>query len=165
MALDNLDPNQKSNNYFSSMSRAQKILLLTLIPIAGFSILPIIFILLIGLLPTLTIMITDASNSNKLAIVGCFNVAGAIIYIFNIIHNYGSITSDGISNDIFNLIIMLGSAAIGILLYKELPSLFTIICKSSVQKQLKNIEDKLTKISENWGTEVISQNTPKDPGN
>ena len=162
MARNSFDPNPKPRHFFSSLSRTQKIMLLALIPVAGFSILPVIFVLLIGLLPTLTIMITDGGNSNKLAIVGCFNVAGAFIYLFDMIENYGAPISEGINGNVFNLIIMLGSAAFGILVYKELPSLFIAMYKSSAQKKLKNIEDRLTEISEIWGEGVVPKNTPKE---
>jgi len=155
MSRNNLNPKPKPRNHFNAMSRAQKLLLIMLIPIAGFSILPIIFVLHIGLLPTLTIMVVDGNNSSKLTIVGCFNVAGAIVYIFGIIGGSELFRTEGLGGSIFSLIIMLGAAAIGLFLYHELPNLFTFIYKSSFQRYLKNIDDQLAQISETWGSEII----------
>lgn len=50
--------------------------------------LPFTIVLLIGMLPTFTILLTDPRNSSKLIIVGCFNLAGVFVYILDIIGNF-----------------------------------------------------------------------------
>ena len=117
--------------------------------------LPICVVLLIGMLPTITIMITDAKNTNKLIIVGGFNMAGVFIYLMNIINHFSVREAFFILSDVFNLIIMLGSAALGLVIYCELPNLFIFISKASSQKRLKQIDDKLEKLSQEWGSELI----------
>ena len=62
-----------------------------------------------------------------------------------------------IVGDIFNLIIMLGSAGLGLVAYYEIPNLFIFLSKASAQKRLKNIDAKLTHLAEDWGTELIDR--------
>lgn len=121
------------------------------------STLPAVLVLLIGLLPTFTILITDPKNSNKLVIVGSFNLAGVFIYLMSIMNNFTLHDAFSIVGDIFNLIIMLGSAGLGLIVYYEVPNLFVFISKVSAKKRLKNIDEKLQKLGEDWGTDLIER--------
>ena len=121
------------------------------------STLPAVMVLLIGLLPTFTILITDPKNTDKLVIVGSFNLAGVFIYLMSIINTFTIHNAFFIVGDIFNLIIMLGSAGLGLVAYYEIPNLFIFLSKASAQKRLKNIDAKLTHLAEDWGTELIDR--------
>lgn len=121
------------------------------------STLPAVLVLLIGLLPTFTILITDPKNSNKLVIVGSFNLAGVFIYLMSIMNNFTLHDAFSIVGDIFNLIIMLGSAGLGLIVYYEVPNLFVFISKVSAKKRLKTIDEKLQKLGEDWGTDLIER--------
>ena len=146
-------PLRKNGSYFK-LSLIQKVLLLIGILIAISTSLPVMIVLLIGLLPTFTIMITDRSNTNKLIIVGCFNLAGVFIYLFHIISNFTIRDAFFILSDIFNLIIMLGSAGLGLIVYLEVPNLFIYISRASAQKRLQVIDAKLQKLAEDWGEDI-----------
>ena len=140
-----------NKNFFKTMTTAQKVLVICLLPLLGFSMLPILIVLLIGLMPTITVLITDYKNSDKLMVIGCFNMAGVFIYIFNVINKFDVHNALSIASDVFNLIVMLGSAAVGMALYSELPKFFISYSKISSEKRLKQIDEKLSKIEEEWG--------------
>lgn len=129
----------------------QKILLSLALLIAVVTTLPVMVVLLIGLLPTFTVLITDKTNTNKLIIVGCFNLAGVFIYLFHVISNFTIRDAFFIFSDIFNLIIMLGSAGLGLIVYLEVPNLFIYLYKIMAEKRLKTIDAQLDKLAQDWG--------------
>lgn len=142
---------------FKSLSLIQKSLLFIFLAILASSVLPVIIVLLIGLLPTITILFVDPKNSAKLVIVGCFNLSGMFVYLINLINKF---TVDGaftILGDVFNMIIMLGSAAIGFLVYYEMPNLFVYIAQNTSQRRLVSIDKELEKITEEWGSNIIDE--------
>lgn len=135
----------------------QKLVLLLGLIVLSFIALPVVIIMVIGLLPTLTILLLDIKNVNKLMIVGCFNMAGVFICMVNIFNQYTSGVNVTILNNVFSIIIMLGSAALGMIVFFELPNIFVSISRSSAQRKLHNIDTKLEKLSKDWGTEIIEQ--------
>ena len=145
--------NTKKNMQFK-LNIFQKALIYIALIIAVCTTLPVMVVLLIGLLPTFTIMITDKNNTNKLIIVGCFNLSGVFIYLFHIISNFTVRDAFFIFSDIFNLIIMLGSAGLRLIVYMEVPNLFIYIYKIIAQKRLKQIDEQLNKLSEDWGETI-----------
>ena len=149
--LDNL---KKS---YQRLSVVQKMILFIGMMFVFVSTLPAIMVLLIGLLPTFTILITDPKNTDKLVIIGSFNLAGVFIYLMNILNTFTVHNAFFIVGDIFNLIIMLGSAGLGLIAYFEIPNLFVFLSKTSAQKRLKNIDAKLARLAEDWGTELIER--------
>lgn len=154
--------NQKNfKKSFKSLSIFQKILLIIGLLIMTIMAFPIVIVLFIGLLPSLTIFITDPKNTNKIMIVGCFNLAGVFVYLMNVINHFSISGAMFILSDIFNLIIMLGSAALGLIIYCEIPNLFLILSKISAKRRLKIIESNLEKLSEEWGAEVINNQISK----
>ena len=132
------------------LSLFQKILLTIGILIAVLTTLPVMVVLLIGLLPTFTVMVTDRNNTNKLIIVG-----GVFIYLFHVISNFTVRDAFFILSDIFNLIIMLGSAGLGLIVYLEVPNLFIYLSKIAAQKRLKTLDANLEKLAENWGPGIL----------
>ena len=117
------------------LSLFQKILLTIGILIAVLTTLPVMVVLLIGLLPTFTVMVTDRNNTNKLIIVGCFNLAGVFIYLFHVISNFTVRDAFFILSDIFNLIIMLGSAGLFISKCLTFSSIFPKLRRKNVSKR------------------------------
>ena len=95
----------------------QKIILLLGLVILVLSALPAIVILIIGLLPTITVILTDSKNTTKLTMVGCFNLAGVFICLMNIFNQFSVNHAITILGNVFNIIIMLGAAALGMILY------------------------------------------------
>lgn len=146
---------------FQSLSLGRKGLLFFFLCILSLSVLPAVIVLLIGLLPTLTILVTDSKNYNKLIIVGGFNLAGIFIYFFNIINQFSIDGALNILSNVFNLIIMLGSAGIGLIIYYEVPNLFVFLSKISANKRIAAIDKRLQKLSEEWGTEIIEDQISK----
>ena len=137
--------------------RTKRWILITLLLITIIIMLPFTIILLIGLLPTITLLITDPKNSPKLVTIGCFNMAGVFIYLLHVINRYSMDGAIDIVSDVFNLIIMLGSAGIGLILYCELPNLFIFFAKISAGKRMNVIDKKLADMAEEWGQEVITE--------
>lgn len=142
---------------FQSLSLARKSLLFIFLAIIASSVLPAIIVLLIGLLPTLTILFIDPKNSAKLIIIGCFNLSGLFVYLINMINHFSIYGAFNLLSDVFNMIIMLGSAALGFLVYYEMPNLFAYIAQNTSQRRLANIESELKKISEEWGSQIIDK--------
>ena len=128
----------------------QKLLILLGLIIVSFTILPVVVILFLGLLPTLTVAVTDTKNISKITTVGCFNMAGVMICLNSLFNQFGSEFEFSILNNIFNIVIMLAAAALGVLLYYLLPDLFVFIFKNSAQHRLKTINSKLEKLTETW---------------
>lgn len=154
MAISKKD-NSKQNP-FKKLSWFQKSLMALGLLVLVFTTLPAVIVILIGLLPSITIMLTDSKNTQKLTIVGCFNLAGVFICLMNIFNHFDIGQAFSILGNIFNLIIMLGSAALGMVFYYELPNFFVMISKVSSQHRLKAIDAKLEKLAEDWGNDVVS---------
>lgn len=156
---------QKKNpglkNSFHSLPASRKWLLFAFLCLIAFITLPAVIVLLIGLLPTATILITDPKNANKLVIIGCFNLAGVFVYLINVINHFSLNGALSILSDVFNLVIMLGSAAIGFIIYYELPNLFILSSKISAQKRVARIDRRLEKIAEEWGQATIDAQIDK----
>lgn len=150
-------PQKNLAQSFKSLSLGRKLLLAVFLAIIASSALPVLLVMLIGLLPTITILIIDPKNSSKLVIVGCFNISGLFIYLVNLFNQMDMNYAISILGNAFNMIIMLGSAAIGFILYYEMPNLFVIIAKNAAQRRLISIDKQLNKISEEWGNEIINE--------
>lgn len=146
---------------FKSLSTARKSLLFIFLALMASSVLPAIIVIVIGLLPTLTILFIDPKNSAKLVIVGCFNLSGLFVYLINLINRFNMDGAFSILGDVFNMIIMLGSAALGFLVYYEMPNLFAYVTKNSTQRRLARIDKELTKITEDWGDNIINEQINK----
>lgn len=151
-----ITPLQPERKFFKKMSVFQKWSMLITLLIFLTATLPFTIVLLIGMLPTLTILLTDPRNNPKLIIVGCFNLAGVFVYILDIISNFSIAYAFVIITNIFNLIIMLSSAALGLIIYSEIPNIFLFFSKISAQKRLENINNKLEKLAEEWGNDILN---------
>lgn len=134
----------------SKLNFFQKLLIFLGFMVVSFTVLPAVVVLFLGLLPTLTVVVTDPKNINKITTVGCFNIAGVMICLNSIFSQFNSGIEFSITNNIFNIVIMLGAAALGVFLYYVLPDLFAFIFKNSAQHRLKVINAKLEKLAENW---------------
>lgn len=84
----NASTSSSGTNAFKKLSTFQKWCALITFLIVLLTTLPFTIVLLIGMLPTFTILLTDPRNSSKLIIVGCFNLAGVFVYILDIIGNF-----------------------------------------------------------------------------
>ena len=123
--------------------------------------LPVLLVIFIGLLPTLTILLTNSKNTYKLTIVGCFNLAGVLLCSGNLLNQFNFEEALFIISNVFNLIIMLGSAAIGVILYYQVPSLFVYIFHKTQHRRLKYIEKRIEKLSADWGSDIVKPSAPK----
>lgn len=149
----NRDPRTKQQ---FKLTLTQKILLIIGLVVLSFASLPIIIILLIGLLPTITTILIDSRNTNKITIIGCFNMAGTFICAANLLNQYNNGINITILGNVFSIIIVLGISALGMIIYFELPNLFIMASKASAQRRLHNIENKLEKITAEWGPEILN---------
>ncbi len=150
-------------NPFSRLGFFQKLLLGIGLILLVMTALPAVIIITIGLLPTITLMLTDRKNTAKLTIVGCFNLAGVFVCLMNIFSQFEVSNAFNILGNIFNLIIMLGAAALGVIVYYELPNIFIAVSKLSAEKRLNSINAKLNKLAEEWGADSVTLPDFADP--
>ena len=141
----------------SRVSGFQKVFLFALFLAISFKVLPAIVVLFLGLLPTLTIVVTDTKIINKITTVGGFNISGVMICLNNLFNQITAVSKFSITDNIFNIIIMLSGAAIGVVLYYILPDIFVYIFKNSAQHRLKLINAKLEKLKSNWDNLIPEQ--------
>lgn len=134
-----------------AFTNMQKFLFFFALAVVAAYLTPIMIVLVVGLLPTITIILTDKKNFNKMVIVGCFNLAGIFFYLIMILNDFSMNEAVKILTDVFNLMVMLISAAIGLIVYFEVPQFFIAIAQSGNEKRLENITKKLEKIREEWG--------------
>ena len=137
-------------NKQSKVSGFQKVLLFALLLFISFRVFPAVVVLFLGMLPTFTIVVTDTKNINKITTVGCFNIAGIMICLNSIFNQFSSTSKFSILDNIYNIIIMLSAAALGMFLYYILPDIFVYVFKNSAQHRLKVINAKLEKLKETW---------------
>lgn len=140
---------------YSKLSAFQKIVLFITIIAGLISILPIFLLAVIGLLPTIVIFWTDKDNLNKLVVVGLFNLSGCMPSFMSLIYNFQTAHLINLLGNIYNLVIMFGSAAIGLVLYIELPNFFLFLFKFFASQKQKKIENRLAKLSQEWGDEIL----------
>ncbi len=152
-------PTKKTNkNSKIRLNLLQKIVLLLAFMLLSFTVLPVMVVLGIGILPTITIMITDTKNINKITTIGCFNFSGVILSFCSIFGQFEQGVEFSIAANIFNIIIMLGAAGIGFIFYYILPDIFVFIYKSSAQHRLKTINSKLEKLANTWANIIPNDN-------
>lgn len=156
-APEPLNSKKNKKNASSKLNSFQKFLIFLGLMIVGFTVLPAVVVLFIGLLPTLTIVVTDTKNINKITTIGCLNISGLIVCLH---HMYIQISENSfiIRENINDIIIMLSAAAVGTLLYYTLPDLFAFIFKNSAQHRLKVINSRLSKYAENWSNIMPEDN-------
>jgi len=152
-----ITPIGKNHKNAIHLSTMQKILLLLLVLIGMMTTMPLLVVLFIGLLPTFTLLIIDPKNINKLIVVGCFNLAGVFVYLFNVLRNYSVDNALFIFSDVFNMILMLGSAAVGLIIYYEVPQLFVYIARTTNQRHINSIDERIEKLKEIWGHDVVAK--------
>lgn len=142
----------KSFRKLNLFQKAALIILFILICIISF---PIVLILIFGLLPTLTILFVDKKNYDKQLIVGCFNIAGVFFYLFGLLNKFSVGQQNDIADNIFMIILMLGSAALGLVLYNELPNFYAYLYKLISTRKIDKINTRLEKLKEDWGEEIV----------
>lgn len=142
----------KSFRKLNLFQKAALIILFILICIISF---PIVLILIFGLLPTLTILFVDKKNYDKQLIVGCFNIAGVFFYLFGLLNKFSVGQQNDIADNIFMTILMLGSAALGLVLYNELPNFYAYLYKIISTRKIDKINTRLEKLKEDWGEEIV----------
>jgi len=118
---------------------------------------PTLMILLVGLMPTITILITDKRNLSKIFCIGGFNFAGIVPVIIQVINEYSLSGSLVISMEPFNLLIMYGLSALGAGLYYILPNQLVIIYKIMSKTKLESIKGKIEVLVKEWGTKVLDK--------
>lgn len=149
-----INRNKKENHHIGILP---KLFLLFLLLIAITHSLPIVIVLFIGLLPTLTLLLIDPKNLNKLIVVGCFNLAGVFVYVFSVIRNYSIHNALFVFSDIFNMILMLCAAGLGLVIYYEMPHLFIHLTRTSNQRHIASIDAHISKLKEIWEPDVVGK--------
>jgi len=77
--------------------------------------------------------------------------------LFNVLRNYSVDNALFIFSDVFNMILMLGSAAVGLIIYYEVPQLFVYIARTTNQRHINSIDERIEKLKEIWGHDVVAK--------
>ncbi len=149
------DKSAQFGRSFRKLNVFQKALLIVFFILICIISFPIVLILIFGLLPTLTILFVDKKNYDKQLIVGCFNIAGVFFYLFGLLNKFSIGQQNDIADNIFMVILMLGSAALGLVLYNELPNFYAYVYKLLSARKIDKINAKLEKLKEDWGDEIV----------
>lgn len=160
----NFDTSPQFGKSFRKLNLFQKAALIVFFILICIISFPIVLILVFGLLPTLTILFTDKKNYDKQLIVGCFNIAGVFFYLFGLLNKFSVGLQNDIADNIFMIILMLGSAALGLILYNELPNFYAYFNKLLSLRKIDRINSRLSKLKEDWGDEIVPS-LPSQPKN
>lgn len=140
------------------MSKFGKISLIVTSIIALWLIFPLAILFFIGMLPTLVAIMTSKKNKSRITSVACFNLASLFPFMFDILNSFNADTALSIVTNVFYLIFIYGTSAFAIILYQELPNIFTYFYKSSTKLKLKTIDSRLEDLKETYGEEEILNN-------
>lgn len=144
---------QKSN---SKSAVIWVILLVAICPFLFFAT-PTLMIFLVGLMPTLTIVITDKKNTKKIFCIGGFNFAGIVPVVIQVINEYSLSGSLNLTMEPFNLLLMYGLSALGAGLYYILPNQLVIVYKLINKGKLETIKKRIEYLVNEWGQKVLDK--------
>jgi len=133
------------------------ILVVAIFPLLFFAA-PTLMIFVIGLMPTITIAITDRKNSKKLFCIGGFNFAGIVPVVVKVVNEYSLSGSLILTMEPMNLLLMYGLSAVGAGFYYILPRQLIIVYKIMNKTKLDNIKKKIENLVKEWGPKVLDNN-------
>ena len=118
----------------------------------------------IFLLPTFVLAITEksASYADKLFCVAFMNLSGIAPFAMQVWERPGSFAR--VASDVINVVVMLGSAAVGYVLLWVGPIIAATFLQAMAQDKLKNIASQRQSIIDAWGSEV-AENVKKEESN
>ncbi len=143
--------NNKNNSFLSNMTTLQKTFVVCsslLLLIYAYS---FILFVIVAMLPTIIVYITDKTNKDKQCIVGLFNFAGASYWIVKV---FFSGFSQDISTMLYNVLFWISSygfASMGFYFYYKVPELLIYFIKKYNDYKLTQIDKNLEKLENEWG--------------
>ncbi|WP_142848802.1 acyl-CoA synthetase [Telmatospirillum sp. J64-1] len=121
--------------------------------------LPTILLLFVGLLPTLVAALVDRGpNRYAWLCVGGLNLSGVAPFLFGLWFSGHSMSAAlDILFDVFPLIVMYGSAAIGWLLYRAMPPVVGALLALRAQRRVTVLRNEQRRLVEAWGEDVAEE--------
>ena len=120
--------------------------------------LPTVILVCLGMLPTLVAWVIDRSDGKHATFCVCgLNFSGLFPFLMDVwFINHSTDTAIRILTDVFNLVIIYGSAGFGWLLYIAVPPVITTFLSVVAQSRLKLLKTTQSNIIEEWGEKVAS---------
>lgn len=121
-----------------------------------FLFLPTVVFLGIALLPTFVALVVDRSVKRYGGMtVGGLNFAGAVPYLLNLWTGDHSVPEVlNILSDVFALMTIFGSAAVGWMIFAATPAVVTTVLTLTSSRRLAALRSRQKELIEEWGTEV-----------
>ena len=120
--------------------------------------LPTVILFFLGMLPTLVAWVIDRSEGKHATFCVCgINFSGLFPYLMDIwFVNHSTDMAFRILTDVFNLMIIYGSAAFGWMLYVSVPPVVTTFLSVMSQHRMTILKTTQSDITEEWGEKVAS---------
>ena len=120
--------------------------------------LPTVILVGIGMLPTLVAGVIDRSDGKYATFCVCgINFSGLFPFLMEVwFINHSTDMAIRILTDVFNLVIIFGSAALGWVLFVAVPPVITTFLSVAAQTRLKLLKTTQSDITEEWGEKVAS---------
>lgn len=120
--------------------------------------LPTALLLFVGFVPTLVaLMVDDTPRRYAARTVLGLNFAGVAPYIVKLWSGQNDIAAAGrIITDPFALVVMLGAAAIGWMMFLGFPGLVTSVSTMNAHRRIAQLKERQRALIEEWGAAVAS---------
>ena len=120
--------------------------------------LPTVILFFLGMLPTLVAWVIDRSDGKHGTFCVCgLNFSGLFPYFMDIwFVNHSTDMAIRILTDVFNLVVIYGSAAFGWMLYVSVPPVVTTFLSVMSQHRMTILKTTQSDIIEEWGEKVAS---------
>ncbi len=120
--------------------------------------LPTVILFFLGMLPSLVAWVIDRSEEKHATFcVSGLNFSGLFPFLMDVwFINHSTDFAIRILTDVFNLMIIYGSAAFGWLLYIAVPPVVTIFLSVVAQNRLALLKTTQKNIIEEWGEEIAT---------
>ena len=131
--------------------------------------LPTVILVGIGMLPSLVAGVIDRSDGKYATFCVCgINFSGLFPFLMDVwFVNHSTDMAIRILTDVFNLVIIFGSAALGWLLFVAVPPVITTFLSVMSQHRMTILKTTQSDITEEWGEKVAStiesQESPEMP--
>ena len=120
--------------------------------------LPTVIMFFLGMLPSLVAWVIDSSKEKyATCCVSGLNFSGLFPFLMDVwFVNHSTDMAIRLVTDVFNLVVIYGSAALGWVLYVAVPPVITTFLSVAAQTRLKLLKTTQSDIIEEWGEKVAS---------
>ncbi|GAB6051875.1 hypothetical protein JCM17960_06950 [Magnetospira thiophila] len=119
--------------------------------------LPLVLILLVGMLPTwVAIFLVDRSKEKYSSFcVGGLNFCGTLPYLLDVWYGANTpVAAVKILTDVFAMLVMYGSAALGWILFMVVPPVVAVFLQVLNERKIQQLRAQQKQLVDEWGDEV-----------